>query len=134
MGDSVSRIEGYMPGYQGGGGGAVFVAPKNNRAQRFHNLFVAIDAADMAGADHALTALLNFDPQLAQDGDFVKITRAVHDRQVYAAQHFSHEYQLKLAHQLEVLTSHKNLASSSPPAKPLSTHRDDGLPHVDTLA
>ena len=135
MGDSNLRIEGYAPRYQGGGGaGAVFVAPRYNRAQRFHVLFAAIDAADMDGAQHALTAVLNFDPQLAHDADFSKLMRAVHDKHTYAAQHFAHEYQAKLAHQLEVLSSHA--PHHAAPVHHAAGVRagEDGLPHIDTLA
>ena len=146
MGDSVMRIEGYMPGHSSGGGGAVFVAPRQNRAQRFQWLFAAIDAADLEGAQHALTALLNFDANLAHDADFTKISRALHDKQMYAAQHFAHEYQAKLVHQLDSLSarpvqhvpmpgggdqSHVHLAHAS---TGVIHQGEDGLPHVDTMA
>ena len=134
MGDSVLRIQGYMPGYQGGGSGAVFVAPRHNRAQRFQLLFASIDAADLDAAEHAITALMNFDPKLAEDTDFGKVSRAVHDRHVYAAQHFAHEYQAKLAHQLEALTTHSSSHGVTPQAHAGLQAGEDGLPHIDTLA
>ena len=141
MGDSVLRIQGYMPGYQGGGGGAVFVAPRHNRSQRFQLLFTSIEAADMDGAEHAITALVNFDPKLAHDMDFTKLSRAVHDKHVYAAQHFAHEYQAKMAHQLESLVARvpSQAVAHHAPAAHSSSHfggrsGEDGLPHIDTLA
>jgi hypothetical protein len=134
MGDSNLRIEGYAPGYQGAGAGGAFVAPRFNRAQRFHVLFATIDAGDMEAAQHALTAVLNFDPKLAQDVEFAKLAKAVHDKHVYAAQHFAHDYQVRLAHQVEVLASHRPLTDHTMES---SAHRhlpDDGLPHVDAMA
>jgi hypothetical protein len=135
MGDSVLRIQGYMPGYQGGGAGAAFVAPRHNRAQRFQLLFVAIESADLDAAEHAITALVNFDPKLAHDTDFTKLSRAVHDKHVYAAQHFAHEYQAKLAHQLEAVRVHSvPHGGSAHPAPAVVQAGEDGLPHIDTLA
>jgi hypothetical protein len=134
MGDSVLRIQGYMPGYQGGGGGAVFVAPRHNRAQRFQVLFAAIEAADLDTAEHAITALVNFDPKLTEDADFAKVSRAVHDKHVYAAQHFAHEYQAKLAHQLEAIRAHSAAHGAAHPSHAGVQAGEDGLPHIDTLA
>lgn len=134
MDDSVLRIEGYMPSYQGGGAGGLFMAPRHNRAQRFHVLFASIEAADMEAAQHAITALLNFDPKLAQDVDFAKISRAVHEKHPYAAQHFAHEYQAKLAHQLQNLTANPSSHGNEMHANAGVRSGEDGLPHIDTLA
>jgi hypothetical protein len=135
MGDSVLRIEAYVSGYQGSGAGSVFIAPKHSRAQRFHAFFEAIETADMESAHHALTALLNFDPKLMHDADFAKIARAVHDQHVYAAQHFAHEYQAKLAHQLEVQIHRPASLDQVEPMRQGTTQIGrDGLPHIDTLA
>lgn len=134
MGDSNLRIEGYAPGYQGAGAGAAFVAPRFNRAQRFHVLFAAIESSDMEAAQHALKAVLNFDPQLSHDGEFAKLAKAVHEKHVYAAQHFAHEYQAKLAHQLEVLQhSHAPHDGGGHPSGGLRPG-EDGLPHIDAMA
>lgn len=134
MGDSNLRIEGYAPGYQGAGAGGAFVVPRFNRAQRFHVLFTAIDAGDMDTAQHALTAVLNFDPKLAHDSEFAKLVKAVHDKHVYAAQHFAHDYQVRLAHQVELLGSHHPSTDHAAESSARRHLPDDGLPHVDAMA
>ena len=78
--------------------------------------------------------LYTSDPKLAQDVEFAKLAKAVHDKHVYAAQHFAHDYQVRLAHQVEVLASHRPLTDHTMES---SAHRhlpDDGLPHVDAMA
>ena len=134
MGDSNLRIEGYAPGYQGGGAGLAFAMPKHSRAQRMHTLFAAIEASDMDAAQHALTAVLNFDPHLAHEADFAKLVRAVHERHAYAAQHFAHEYQSKLIHAAQHMGAH--LGGHEPTAAHAAKLKPgaDGLPHIDTLA
>jgi hypothetical protein len=77
---------------------------------------------------------VNFDPKLAHDTDFTKLSRAVHDKHVYAAQHFAHEYQAKLAHQLEAMRVHSVPHGSAHPAHAGVHAGEDGLPHIDTLA
>lgn len=106
--------------------------PQDRQQQRRQKLLALLEAVAQGNLDTAkltLKILMNIDPALGADLQFVRLSKALEAGNLYVAQHIVRELKTKLINATPFAAHHTHAA-----ALPAHTHRPDGLHFVDTCA
>ena len=91
------RVEGGGGGYGGSSHG--FSSHQDQKRQKLHALFDAIDGGDMPRAKQIFSVLMNFEPSLRTDPLFSKIGKSINENSIYAAQHFMRDLKARVVNE-----------------------------------
>jgi hypothetical protein len=106
--------------------------PQDRQQQRRQKLLALFDAVVHGNLDTAkltLKMLMNIDPALGADLQFVRLSKALAVGNLYVAQHIVHELKTKFINATPLADRPAHAAGL-----PAHTHRPDGLHFVDTCA